>query len=475
MAKNLDERIAIIGGGPAGISAGMYLQLKGYKNYTIFEKTDHVGGKCHSPHCVGKGGDRRYEMGAIMGVPSYFAVHDVEQFAGVTHDGPKLQRAYKNLDGSPDTRFDKKLWRIPHLLKLKKQIKKFGELLESEYKGYDVAGHRGVCEGRYEGFAVTPGREPVSGKNENLKNLSMPFDEFTKMVGCPLVQEIWIGPFTSFGYGYFDEIPAAYVLKYLDFRTMMDFVKVNLWTWKEGTQSIYEAANAKLANPARLNQNITKIERRDGKVFVTANGKEEEFDKLILTTPLQVGEIKNPVAQGLDTYLDVTEQERALFSRIDYERYDTMAFITKPECYPDTSYYIMRNMEPDRLGHVMVFYRRWANEPDQPLVTYVLRKHKDKNETVEQYKAKPEVGYEEAKAMALKDIEDFGVPATKVIYEFQTYYFPHVFSEDYANGWYEKVEAMQGKLNTFYAGEVMSFGDMDETVEYSRDLVERFF
>ena len=34
---------------------------------------------------------------------------------------------------------------------------------------------------------------------------------------------------------------------------------------------------------------------------------------------------------------------------------------------------------------------------------------------------------------------------------------------------------MQGNLNTFYAGEVMSFGDMDETAEYSRELVERFF
>ena len=28
---------------------------------------------------------------------------------------------------------------------------------------------------------------------------------------------------------------------------------------------------------------------------------------------------------------------------------------------------------------------------------------------------------------------------------------------------------------TYYAGEVMSFGDMDETAEYSRELVERFF
>ena len=47
MDKNV--RIAIIGGGPAGLAAGRYLEQKGYQNYTIFERTDHVGGKCHSP------------------------------------------------------------------------------------------------------------------------------------------------------------------------------------------------------------------------------------------------------------------------------------------------------------------------------------------------------------------------------------------------------------------------------------------
>lgn len=470
-------RIAIIGGGPAGLSAGMYLEQKGYENYVIYEKTDHVGGKCHSPTFNGK----RYEMGAIMGVPSYYAVHDIEVFAGITHDGPRLHRTYRLPDGRVDHRFDKKLFNLPHLLKLKKQIKKFGEILETKYKGYDVCGHRGVSEGRYEGFAVTPGREPVSGVNPNLKDLSMPFKKFVEMNKVPLVQEIWVQPFTSFGYGYFDEIPAAYVLKYLDFQTMMNFVNVNLWTWKDGTQSIYEALNRKLKHPALLNSKVEKIVRGD-KVEITVNGKKEVFDKLIITTPLQVGKINNPVAQGLDSYLDVNEKERELFSKIDYERYDTFAWQCDPKAYPEASFYVVDNMTPETLGHGMVFYMRWANEPDQPLVSYRLRTHKNPGESVEDYKKRPELGYEETKATTVKDIKTLGLaPAADnknkdgIVYEFQTYYFPHVFSEDYAAGWYEKVEAMQGENNTFYAGEVMSFGDMDETVEYSRDLVERFF
>ena len=442
MDKNI--RICIIGGGPAGLSAGMYLEQKGYTNYTILERLDRVGGKCWSPYYNG----RRYEMGAIMGVPSYYAVEDVEKFCGITHDGPKLNRNYKNARGEVIEPFEpkKNILKIPRLLKMKKQIKKLGELLETKYKGYDLNGHRGVAEGRYDGFAVTPGRERVQGVNENLKDLALPFKEFCAKNGVELVQDVWIGPYTSFGYGYFDEIPAGYVLKYLDFQTTMNFVKVNLWTWKEGTQYIWEQLNAHLKNPARLNSAIEKVERKDGKVFVTVNGEVEEYDKIIVTAPLHIPGKRADGQKGMDEYFDVRDDEKELFSKIDYERYDV-------------------HMVKEKLGHLMVYYRRWRDEIDQVITTYALRKHKDMEE----------IPYEKCRQMVQDDLKIMKNPAKEVINEWSVYYFPHVFSEDYAAGWYDKVEAMQDKYDTFYAGEVMSFGDMDETAEYSRELVERFF
>lgn len=451
--KDKNERICIIGAGPAGLSAGMYLEKKGYTNYQILERNDHVGGKCNSPRFNG----RRYEMGAIMGVPSYYAVHDVEEFAGITHNGPKLNRNYKNGKGDIIDPFNprKNPLKIPELLKMKSQVKKLGQLLETKYKGYDLNGHRGVAEGRYDGYAVTPGREKVSGVNENLKDLCLPFNEFCKKNGIDLIKDIWIGPFTAFGYGYFDEIPAAYVLKYLDFQTTMNFVKVNLWTWQDGTQSIWEALNDKLKNHARLSSDITKVERKDGKVFVTVNGSVEEYDDIIITAPLQY----------MPTYFDATEDEKELFSKIDYERYDVLAFTTKPEDHPEISYYIFDNMTPETYGHLMVYYRRWHDDKSQMLTTYAIRNHKDK----------PEIPYEKCKEMVLEDLKTMHNPADKIHNEQSWYYFPHVDSETYASGWYDKVEAMQGKKNTYYAGEVMAFGDMDETAEYSRELVDRFF
>lgn len=86
-----------------------------------------------------------------------------------------------------------------------------------------------------------------------------------------------------------------------------------------------------------------------------------------------------------------------------------------------------------------------------------------------------DVPFDKAKETTLKDMELCGLKVDKIERIDDWYYFPHVGISDYADGWYEKVEAMQGKDNTFYAGEVMAFGDMEETVEYSRDLVRRFF
>ncbi|MGI6590430.1 MAG: FAD-dependent oxidoreductase [Eggerthellaceae bacterium] len=451
--SDLNDRVCIIGGGPAGLAAGMYLEQKGYRNYAILEKSDHVGGKCNSPAYNG----RRYEMGAIMGVPSYYAIADIERFCGVTHDGPKLNRNFKDLKGNVvdpfDAHGDPKLEAM--LAEGKRQIEAFGTILSTKYLGYDVNGHRGVAEGRFDGYAVTPGRERVSGTNPNLKDLALPFAEFCKINGVPLVQQAWIGPFTSFGYGYFDEIPAAYVLKYLDFQTCMNFLKVNLWTWKDGTQHIFEELNDKLLHSARLNSDISKIERRDGKVFVTVNGTVEEYDKIIVTSPLQY----------LPDYFDATEDERELFGKISYKAYDVLAVETAPEDHPEISYYVLENMVPQRLGHLMVYYNRWRDDVNHPITTYAIRNHKDM----------ADIPYNQCKEMVLEDLKSLGNPASKVINEQSWYYFPHVDSETYASGWYDKVEAMQGQKGTYYAGEVMSFGDMDETCEYSRELIDRFF
>ena len=204
------------------------------------------------------------------------------------------------------------------------------------------------------------------------------------------------------------------------------------------------------------------------KVFTEETAQDfhlEEYDYIIVTAPLYIPDKRADGQIGMVDYFDARSDEKELFSKIDYERYDVLAVETRPEDHPEISYYVFDNMVPAKLGHLMVYYRRWRDTKDQVITTYALRKHKDMEE----------VPYDVCRQTVLDDLKVMGNPASNVINEWSVYYFPHVFSEDYKNGWYEKVEAMQGKYRTFYAGEIMSFGDMDETAEYSRELVERFF
>jgi hypothetical protein len=460
---NLKERICIIGGGPAGVMAAMYLEKKGYANYVIYEKDDHVGGKCYSPTVV-MGNDpkekRTIEMGAIMGAKTYYATHEAEIFGGTTHDGPEMGRIYRNAKGEEIFPFDpkKNIWngKVFGLLHMKNCVKKLAKLMNTKYKGYDLCGHRGVAEGRYEGLQpISQDMPHVEGTNPALKDLTLPFSEFCKINHIEPVQKVWIAPFTSFGYGYFDEIPAAYVLKYLDVTTTLEFVAMRLWTWKDGTMSIWQGVDKHLQHPVICNTEVSKIERKNNKVYVTVKGKVEEFDKLIVTTPLD----------QFVKFADADKEEKDLFSKITHEEYVSMATRQEIGKCPQISAYIFDNMTPETRGHLMVYYHRWSDIKDQPITTYALRNHKGDED----------VSYEFARKATLDDMKKCGFEAKKVDIEREWYYFPHVNSEDYAAGWYDKVEAKQGERNTYYAGEIMSFGDMEETAEYSKDLISRFF
>lgn len=184
--NNLNEKICIVGGGPSGISAAWFLQEKGYTDVTVLERLDRLGGKCNSPRYK----DKNFEMGAIMGVPNYHVVYELMQVAGVKADGPKLDRSFY------DSRTGKNIIGLTpeEMPALQAQMKRMGELLATKYKGYDEPGHLNTHP-----------------------DLMETFYDFCMMNEVPLCMKVWINPYTAYGYGYFNLVPAAYVLQYLDF------------------------------------------------------------------------------------------------------------------------------------------------------------------------------------------------------------------------------------------------------------------
>lgn len=420
MDKN--TRICIIGAGPSGLTAAMHLEKKGYKNYTIYEKDNRVGGKCYSPEYKGK----RYEMGAMMGCPTYYALREVMDYIGMGHpEGPALDREFR--DEKTGEVFNP-VGRLEALGVLR-HTKKMYKLLDKKYPGCTKVGHGGT----------------------NL-DLAENFSDFCDRNHVSKIKKLIINPYTSFGYGYMNEVPAAYVVKYLDKDTLMKFVKKDdLWCWKNGTQHIWELLSEKLANKPVLNAGVTKVTRNNGKVQVTTAQGTEEFDKIIITSPLQY----------MAEYFDATEKEKEYFSKIIYNDYKVFVFTVKK--YPKISAYLQGNMCRERAGHMMVYYHRWPGEEDQVITAYVL--------------GDPENGIDTdtCRKYVYEDMKMCGYEVDQMVNEKSWYYLPHLRPEDYKTGWYDEVESWQGKNNTYYAGEIMCFGDMEEVAEYSKELIQRFF
>lgn len=126
MDKN--ERICILGGGISGLTAAFYLMKKGYKNVTVLEKEERVGGKCYSFLYKGK----MYELGAMMGVPSYYNINSLMKEFNILNKGPLLYSDFFDINGN-------KICQIPlnQIENFKMQYKKLINILKKYDKLYE--------------------------------------------------------------------------------------------------------------------------------------------------------------------------------------------------------------------------------------------------------------------------------------------------------------------------------------------------
>ena len=183
-------------------------------------------------------------------------------------------------------------------------------------------------------------------------DLHVPFEDFARRYGLPSLGRVMMPPFTAFGYGYFSEVPAAYVLKYLD-PPMLDALRdtKKRFAWPDGIESLW--ARIAKHHDVRLGAAVRHVPRQDA-VVVQTDREALEFDALILTCPLDD-------ALG---FLDATRVEHKLLSQIRY--YDYWVLLCEVDGLPPGSGYIPAHFVPERRGHVMLWYQRC---PDTQLFT----------------------------------------------------------------------------------------------------------
>jgi hypothetical protein len=54
-------------------------------------------------------------------------------------------------------------------------------------------------------------------------------------------------------------------------------------------------------------------------------------------------------------------------------------------------------------------------------------------------------------------------------------YFPHVNPQDFREGFFDRVEQLQGRNRTYYAGAMMNFELVECSIAYSKQLVNKYF
>lgn len=447
-----NARIGIIGAGPGGLSAAEALREAGYTNVTVLEKKNRAGGMAFTLQY--KTPDNReiiYEMGSLQPVSSpvlYNLIDRYDMHVGAHSLDSKnkknsavLLKVYSLLDKKAVIDFVK--------YKLGFSLKHFFALMRDNLKlAYYLFRYRHLAK---PGFHLPPDR---------LAEVSIPYDQWVKerrftILELPL---LLLGVTHTLGVTeYKKDCPAIQPIKL--------FLQCVKWPpsraryvngvhkfFREGYQELWNRV-AKMHNVI-LNANITRIERKANEVVVSYNDQEIIFDKIIITCPL---------TRALN-FLDATDEEKTLFNKVKYFPGWRVAFTAKnlphEALYNFLETYMTSNYGPCLQAYFPV------DEVEPGVWLYSGGISLSKNEPIEPHlKAAETFLKEHFNAEVVEWVQTCYWPD----------YVPHFDLHEYTDGIHDKLENLQGKNNTYYAGGTMSGHSHATVVEYSYALVEKFF
>lgn len=422
---DLNQRIAILGSGAAGLSAAEALKLKGYKQVTLFERTDHVGGKCLSVEINSK----NYELGAgILTENNILPLRLAKKYKVPIERAEIGHSMFVNKSGEQIPKQSlllklKVLWQL--IFRYRRILKKYRELELPGFHNLDPT-------------------------------VTLPFGQFAKENKITDLADVFSLFLTGFGYCYADHVPTAYVLKYANWKTIVAYFKKQVYVFPKGMQGLWTRVAKE--HDIRFNSVITNINRAETITIETKKGT-EEFDRLIITTPLD----------ELSMFMDLPVQEQALFRKIMYLDYQTI--LCTVNNFVEATGYVPENFIRERAGHPVFWYYQQAGEPVYSF--YVLTdKDISGGGVFNQVKA-----FNQSKVIdnLTNFVLQMGAEIESVHQFVHWKYFPHIDSEEMNNGFYDKLENMQGNQHTYYAGEILNFSCVGFTSEHAEHIVNRYF
>lgn len=412
-------RIGIVGAGISGVTLAHELVKKGYRQVTLLEKSDRAGGKCHSIEYKGK----TYEMGALIGLPSYRHTLKLMEEYGLSERGPLLERAFFNPQGA-------KISQIPmeQMSEFAREFKRLPELF-----------------GRYEAI-----KQP--GFGDIPPELCRPFAVWCEQNQLPVLKQVFMHYFSAFGFGSIEEVPAVYVMKLLNYENLISFIEItHMISWPQGVSKLVKVM-ADAAPDLRLTCRVRSIHRdASGEMRVETDHETLHFERLIYTAPLRG--LRNKL-QGMEP------QDRGLLELITHEPFRVYAY--RAERLPKMSGYIPGNMGDARAGQMMAWYYRWGDLAENDLVTVYVKENGRLSD--------PEI-----RANIESTLAGLGGKEIRLHMMKRWDHFPHVGTAALENGFYRRLEELQGKYGVYFAGEIMNFPTLENCIAYAKTLITRYF
>lgn len=412
------DRIAIIGGGLSGLILADELRVKGYRNITVFEKENRIGGKLQTLWYK----EKSHEMGAIFGLPSHRYLKALMKRCQIKSDGPKLSRT--NYD-----EYGQKIMPLPkevlgdYLLEL--------DRLPEVLKSYPSLKRATMDQAE--------------------ASLMLPFSKWCDENKFVVLKMIYVQYFTIFGLGGIDDVPALYALRILNDENLMSFIGLpQFLTWKDGTSTLIETLMKNIKD-VRIGQQVKDIKiSKDETLAVHTAYEVQEFDRVIITAPLE--EFSHCEAMN--------EKLKRNLKNIRYQEFNVYAIVS--ENLPKGCGCILGNITPARNGHMIMWNSRWEEkEGDGMMMVYAYNPL--------------DSSLLSSFELIKEDLLKLGIKNPKLYQAKRWKHSPYVGQEALENGFYDVLESMQGNNHLYFAGEILSTLSMDNCIRYAEDLVHRFF
>ena len=428
-SQNPSLRIAIAGAGIAGLVAAHTLRNLGYRNITIFEALDRIGGKVHTIERDGC----LYELGAIFLLDSYKTISALAKQYNVL----LTRRSEKTTiisNGKPVSPMKFMHAEYSWMAIIRAQFRLFRIL--SKLKNLDTPGFSNVAPELYQNF-----------KDFAARNKLEPF--------VHLFEPAIIG----YGYGYLDQTPALYYLKML--RSLVRFMLkdqlnstlgLNLGTMKMFDEG-YQGFLQKIADDfdVRVNARITEVRREqvEGsiRINITTNKSKETFDRLIISS----------VPAHTMEFLDANDEEKEIFSRVRFYHFKVTQFYGQ-------------GLPP----RGSLIFEDSVSVRGLPGSIGKLAPESNIYQAYQMYWG--EVSEKELEQRLEEAVSSIGGKIEEIVTSETFAYFPHFSEEDLLNlRPYGRLDRMQGRNGTYYIGGLFNFESTENTAAYAEYMMNKHF